>query len=75
MSNLTLGQINKACIENKYLLLSTSCGGIVAINCNVRKIAMKNKDIDFNKESQFISYRKCDLHEYIMHKIPFISSK
>jgi len=69
---LTVRQLYAACQNNRYLLLRLPCGGQVGVNCRVASIAQRRNPQDWNGITKFISFRPCNIAEYIEHKIPFM---
>ena len=72
MSNLTNFQLIKVFSENKYVLIRFSDNDIVGINCKIGLISAKKNNPDLNKPSQVMSFRACEIQEYITNKIPFL---
>lgn len=71
---LTVRQLYNACQSNKYLLLRFDSGYQMGINCKIAAIAQRLNPEKWEKETDFVSYKPCDLNEYIEHKHSFIIS-
>lgn len=69
--SLRIGQIRKAAKQSKYLLLRFSSGHLIGVNSRYI-FRVKNNEHHGNKKSQFQSFKKVGLIEYINHKHPFI---
>lgn len=72
MHYLTNGQLIDQLKQNKYLLVRFDDNELVGINCKVALISAKQKNPDLQKLSSIVSYRNCDLQEYITYKIPIV---
>ncbi len=72
MGNLTVKQLYDACQKHKYLLLRFASGYQMGINCKVAAIAKRLKPVNWENETDYISYTPCSINEYIEHKHPFI---
>jgi hypothetical protein len=66
---ITPDQLRKICSENKYIILRHYTGGKIAINCKVA-FCKANKWGD-GKQSPWVSWKPCNLNEYITFKTPF----
>ena len=69
--NLTIKQISNACEKHKYLLLRFRSGHLMGVNSKVANILKSRNTYNENQETDFMSFRPCDLIEYINHKHPF----
>ena len=74
VKNITVKQIMNACLKNKYLLLRTTNGNLLAVNARAGNIAKKRKEYRPNNKTDFTSITPCDLNTYITHKVAFIRS-
>lgn len=70
---LTVRQLYDACQKHKYLLLRFASGYQMGVNCKIAAIAQRVNPKEWGKETEFVSYKPCDLNEYIEHKHSFIS--
>ena len=72
MRNMTSSQIIEACQGHKYLLFRLASDfSLVGVNCDVvRLVATRKHPADV--QTRYISYRSCDLMEYITYKIPYV---
>lgn len=72
---LTVGQLNKAIDENKYIIVRDAYNNLYGVNCAVfrTKIGIKRRR-KHKPETRLIytGYYPCDLHEYINYKNPII---
>lgn len=68
---LTVKQLYDACQNHNYLLLRFASGYQMGVNCKVAAIAQRLNPKEWEKETDFVSYKPCGLNEYIEHKHPF----
>jgi hypothetical protein len=63
---MTVKQLEKACQENKYILLRYYDGYLTGVNCKVAKLARKRKPLlkDTDK-TDYIGFIPCNLDQYI----------
>lgn len=66
---MTIGQVRKACKGKKYILLWDAYKGWTGVNTYILNMS-KIKSKHGNMKSRFISFKDCDIQEYITHKIP-----
>lgn len=71
MERMTIGKVKRLCQQYKYVLLRDYRGVIYGCNTKILSIG-NNNDRHGNKKSIYISFKPCDLQEYITNKIPFI---
>jgi len=69
---LTVGQLDEALKQNKYLLCRFPTGQKVGINCGVARIARRKRRYKENQPTQFVGFVPCNFQEYITYKIPFL---
>lgn len=72
---LTVGQLYDACQKHRYILLRFSSGYQMGVNCGIAKIAQKLKPKKRSSLTDFISYKSCNIEEYIQHKHPYYTKK
>jgi len=74
-SYLSVDQLSKACIENRYFILRTPSGATMAINTGVFNLALRKAQERYKTKlrTKFISFRPCSFQNYITYKKPFIS--
>jgi hypothetical protein len=70
MKTLTIGQIRRACVGRKYILLRHKSMAQVGINCSVLWLDIYKKRLN-TEVTQFVSFRECGINEYINCKIPY----
>ena len=76
MKNMTIKQLKKAMINNKYIVVRESgTNDIRSVNCRIMNILTKNQVNTDNNETKFIGYYPCNFMEYIRLKTPFISTE
>lgn len=74
MKYLTVKQLYDACQKNDYLLLRFLGGYKMAINCKVAKIAQRLNPKEWDSKTAIVSYKPCEINEYIQHKHPFTTT-
>jgi hypothetical protein len=73
MVPLKVKQIKKAMRANKYIMLRYADGRKTAVNCGILRCSKASiHEARDNKNSMFVSWYPCGLHEYITHKTAFI---
>ena len=76
MKNMTIKQLKKAMINNKYIVVRESGTNYIrSVNCRIMNILTKNQVNTDNNETKFIGYYPCNFMEYIRLKTPFISTE
>jgi hypothetical protein len=71
MKNMTVRQLYDACQNHRYLLLRLPSGYKMGVNGRVAKLAQRLSPKEWEKETDFVSYKFCGILEYIEHKHPF----
>ena len=67
---ITPDQLRKICSEHKYIILRHYSGCKIAINCRVAFFkSCKWKKV--RNGNIWVSWKPCDLHEYISYKIKY----
>ena len=69
---IKVGQLKKACQENKYIIVRNTDNSIFAINCKVSNIILKRKMYYDNDNTRYIGYYPCNFQEYITYKTIFL---
>lgn len=75
MNQLTVRQIRKAGQRHRYLALMEISGNIQYINTYVMFYGKNSRKGIEDKKTKFISYKSCNINEYISGKRPFMSNK
>ena len=74
MENMTVGQFRELAKTYKYLLIRVDINGR-AFGFNTKSCFLGgNKIQPDNKETIFVSWRACNVTEYISYKLPFLKS-
>lgn len=71
VKNLTVGQLEKACSENSFIILRTASNGQYGFNCKIRSLSKIKKGAPY-LETNYIGFKPCSFNEYISFKVPFI---
>jgi hypothetical protein len=69
---MTIAQIKKASIENKYLGLRFNSGHLMGINSKCVEKAINRTKKHLNTKTEFQSFKALNLNEYINCKHPFL---
>lgn len=76
VKTLTRAQLYKACKKHRYLIYTyTWQGRLVRLGANGRVanlLAEKRGMLMDGTETKIISYKPCDLMEYLTYKVPFL---
>ena len=70
MKTLTRIQIYNICKENKYVIFREFTGYGYGHNCKLGELLYKKYSDKPNTTTDFVSFKPCDLNEYITYKIP-----
>jgi ribosomal protein S26 len=68
---LTVGQLKKACINNKFILVRFANNYQFGLNCRIPQIISKKQKTNDNKKTQIVSFIACDINTYITYKHPY----
>ena len=66
---ITPNQLRKICSEHKYIVLRHFRYGKIAINCKVA--FFKSNKWGHGKGTEWVSWKPCDIQEYITFKIKY----
>jgi hypothetical protein len=68
---MMVSQIQKACEENRFIVLRSRSGFTMGVNCRVKNLKRFKDAIDL--ETDYISFYPVGFQEYISLKAPFIN--
>jgi hypothetical protein len=73
VSFMTVGQLQKACDNNDFIVARYRDGVLIGINTKVAKVARKKREYNDNDTTAFISWFACDFMTYLFYKRPFLT--